>query len=411
MTQPVVSYVIRSFPKLSESFVVRELLALQQAGVPVEIWSLVPGGQAPLAQVPSAAPLLPAVRHPPRGATGVIAMTLELLGIAVRRPVRAARALAFAARWAIHERDPRQLAALPYAAHLATHARAPHLHAHFANTPATTAVLAAMLSRPGRTASYTGHARDLWVATSPQFLAAKTRRCAFAISHSQFTLGVIAAALGTRRPGDPPLLVVTNGVDRPAAVAPTQERDRQLIVTTARLVEKKGVDTLIAAVARLVGDGRTGVRVEIIGDGPLRDELRAQIVRLGVGEQVTLRGSQPPAAVYATLARAWIFALPARTARDGDTDGLPVALLEAMAYGAAVVATPIAGLPEAVRDGETGLLVAPDDPSALATALARLLDDRPLRERLAAAAAAQVAEHYDPARSAATLAEHFRAQR
>jgi glycosyltransferase involved in cell wall biosynthesis len=342
-------------------------------------------------------------------------MAADLLGIVLRRPVRAARAIGFAVRWTVAERDPRQLAALPYAAHLAVHARAPHLHAHFANTPATTAVLAAMLSRPGRTASYTGHARDLWVATSPAFLAAKTRACAFAVSHSQFTLAVIERALarGAARSGagDPPLYVVTNGVDRPAQRPPASAREPGLITVTARMVEKKGLDTLVAAIGVVVAEGRDDVRLEIIGDGPDRAALEAQIAQLGVGDRVILRGGQPPAEVRATLARAQVFALPAREARDGDTDGLPVALLEAMAHGVAVVATPIAGLPEAVIDGETGLLVAPDDPRALAAAIGRLLNDAELRERLAAAAAQLVAERFDPARSAVTLAEHFRAQR
>ncbi len=120
---PVVSYVIRSFPKLSETFVVRELLALHEAGVPVEIWSLVRGGEAPAADVPAAAPLAALVRRPPQGAAGLLRMTADLVGVLLRRPLRAARAIAFAARWTVAERDPRQLAALPYAAHLAVHAR------------------------------------------------------------------------------------------------------------------------------------------------------------------------------------------------------------------------------------------------------------------------------------------------
>ncbi len=177
------------------------------------------------------------------------------------------------------------------------------------------------------------------------------------------------------------------------------------------MVEKKGLDTLVAAIAELVAAGRTDVRLEIIGDGPGRAALEAQIAELGVGDRVVLRGGQPPTEVRATLARAQVFALAAREARDGDTDGLPVALLEAMAHGVAVVATPIAGLPEAVIDGETGLLVPPDDSAALAAAIARLLDDSALRERLSSAARAFVAERFDPASSAATLAEHFRAQR
>ncbi|MEH3053613.1 MAG: glycosyltransferase [Patulibacter minatonensis] len=411
--RPVVSYVLRSFPKLSETFVVRELLALHEAGVPLEIWSLMDDEEAAPGEVPAAAPLLPLVRRPPQGPLGPVRMAPSVCAVALRRPGAAFRAARFALRWAMAERDPRHLAAFAYAAYLARRVRAPHVHAHFANLPATVAVLTAMLSAPGRSTSYTGHARDLWVGQSAAFLAAKTRACAFAVSHSRYTLGVIEQALAEYGAGAAPtaLYVVTNGVDRPAELPPPEGRERGLVVATARMVEKKGLDTLVAAVGELVAAGRTDVRLELIGDGPLRPAIEAQVGELGLGAHVVLRGSQPAPEVRATLRRASVFALPARAARDGDTDGLPVALLEAMAKAVPVVATPIAGLPEAVVDGETGLLVPPDDPAALAAALARLLDDDALRERLGIAGAGLVAERFDPARSAATLAEHFRAQR
>ncbi len=408
--KPAVSYLIRTFPKLSESFIVRELLALQQAGETLEIWSLLPADDAGIAAVPAAAPLMGLVRTAPRGPRGLLTMTGEFLATLARHPVRALRAIGWALLWSARERDPRHAAALPYAAHLARHAAAPHLHAHFANTPATTAVLAGMLS--GKTVSYTGHARDLWVATSPAFLGAKTQRCVFAVSGTQFAVDLMRDACGPGRA--PTLEVVTNSVDLPAAEpgGPGGEpgappREPGLVVCTARLVEKKGIDVLIRAVATLAAD-RPSLRLELIGDGPQRAEYEALAASLGAAGSITFRGALPYSEVTVALRRASVFALPAREARDGDTDGLPVAILEALAYGVPVVATPIAGIPEAVIDGETGLLVAPEDVDATAAAIAALIDDPARSARFGAAGRALVAERHDSATSAATLSRLFR---
>ncbi|MBJ7470888.1 MAG: glycosyltransferase family 4 protein, partial [Solirubrobacteraceae bacterium] len=403
---PVVSYVIRTFPKLSESFVLREVLALHEAGVPIEVWSLVPPSDAEAALVPGAAPLAGLIRTPPRGRSGLVRMMGDLLALLLRRPRSTLRMVWWALVWTVRERDPRTLAALPYAAHLARRAAAPHLHAHFANTPATTAVLAAGLS--GRTASYTAHARDLWVVTSPQFLRAKTRRCTFAAGETTFAADLIRQRAGWAVPAH----TVTNIVPAPEPTALTQPREPGLIVVTARLVEKKGLDLLLRAMAELLApqpgaSGGSPVRLEVIGDGPDRAALQALAVELGIADHVLFRGAVAYDDVRATLARASIFALPAREATDGDTDGLPVAILEAMAHRLAVVSTPIAGIPEAIVDGQTGRLVPAEDVPALTAALRELLADAALRDRLGQAAGDYVAARHSGPANARQLAELF----
>ncbi len=396
MSRPAVSYVIRTFPKLSESFVLREVVALHEAGIPLEVWSLVPPNAADAALVPGAEQIAGLIRTPPGGKSGLVKMAGDLLVQLIRHPVATARTTGWALEWTVRERDPRTLAALPYAAHLARHATAAHLHAHFANTPATTAVLAAGMS--GRTASYTAHARDLWVVTSPAFLRAKTRRCTFAAGETTYAADQIRQRAGWLVPAH----TVTNIVPTPEPASLEGPRDPALIVVTARLVEKKGLDLLLRAVAEL-----PSARLEIIGDGPDRASLEALSAELGLADRVVFRGALTYDDVRATLARASIFALPAREAADGDTDGLPVAILEAMAHRLAVVSTPIAGIPEAIVDGETGRLVPPEDVAALTAALAELLADGELRTRLGAAAADYVgARHSGPA-NAAQLAELF----
>lgn len=396
---PVVSYVIRTFPKLSESFVLREVLALHEAGVPIEVWNLVPSAEE-AALVPAAAPLQGVIRTPPAGKAGMVRMAGDLVERLLRRPLATLRTVWWALEWTVHERDPRTLAALPYAAHLARHAAAPHLHAHFANTPATTAVLAAGMS--GRRASYSAHARDLWVVTSPAFLRAKTRRCAFAAGETTYAADLIRERAGWAVPAH----TVTNIVPSPEAAALEAPRDPGLVVVTARLVEKKGLDLLLRAFSALRG-GVPGARLEIIGDGPERSALEQLAADLGVTDVVAFRGALPYDEVRATLARASIFALPAREAADGDTDGLPVAILEAMAYRLAVVSTPIAGIPEAIVDGETGRMVPAEDVGALTEALRSLLADGDERVRLGSAAADYVARRHSGPANARQLAELF----
>ena len=145
------------------------------------------------------------------------------------------------------------------------------------------------------------------------------------------------------------------------------------VVFVGRFVEKKGADDLLAAL--------TGVpaRALFIGDGPLLPEMRAYAARLGV--DATFRGSLPPAEVARMLAASKLLAAPSRTAADGDTEGLPTTVVEAAALGLPVVATRHSGIPEAVRDGETGLLGAEGDRTALTANLRRLLGDDDLRER------------------------------
>ncbi len=394
--RPVVSYVIRTFPKLSESFVLREVLALHAAGVPLEVWNLVPPSAEEAALSPDAAALASVIRTPPPGRGGLLRMARDLLALAVRRPKQALPMIWWALEWTVRERDPRTLAALPYAAHVARHARAPHLHAHFANTPATTAVLAAGMS--GRTASYTAHARDLWVVTAPAFLRAKTRRCTFAAGETTFAADLIRERAGWAVPAH----TVTNIVPLPRASAVAGPREPGLIVATARLVEKKGLDLLLRAVAEL-----PDATLEIIGDGPERSPLKALAAERGIVDRVHFRGAVAYDDVRATLARASIFALPAREATDGDTDGLPVAILEAMAHELPVVSTPIAGIPEAIVDGETGRLVPAEDVAALTTALRDLLDNADERARLGRAARDYVAHRHSGEANARQLAELF----
>ena len=166
------------------------------------------------------------------------------------------------------------------------------------------------------------------------------------------------------------------------------------IVFVGRMVEKKGLAYLIAAVAMLRERGHAA-RLDVVGDGPEEAALKAAAVRAGVADAIVFHGRQPNEAVLRLMAGADCLALPSVTAADGDQEGIPVTLMEAMATGLPVVSTVHSGIPELVSDGETGLLVPERDVPALAAALERLMNEPGLGPRHAARAQAFVAAEFN----------------
>jgi glycosyltransferase involved in cell wall biosynthesis len=160
------------------------------------------------------------------------------------------------------------------------------------------------------------------------------------------------------------------------------------VIFVGRFVDKKGVDDLLAALARL-----DHPRALFIGAGPLQEPMRAYAASLRV--DATFLGAQDPASVARHLSTARLLAAPSRTAADGDSEGLPTAILEAAARGVPAVATRHSGIPEAVLDGVTGLLGPERDPDTVALNIKRLLADDPLRRRLGAAARAHTEAHFN----------------
>jgi glycosyltransferase involved in cell wall biosynthesis len=174
-----------------------------------------------------------------------------------------------------------------------------------------------------------------------------------------------------------------------------EPRDRPArIVAVGRLVEKKGFAILLEAAALLAARGVT-FGVELIGTGELEQRLRQRVQELGVGACVHLLGPRPQAEMVGALAEACAFAAPCVIGSDGDREGLPTTLLEAMALGTPCVSTDVTGIPEVLHHGETGLLVPQNDPVALADALQRLLTDGPLRLQLARRARSQIEREFD----------------
>jgi glycosyltransferase involved in cell wall biosynthesis len=252
-----------------------------------------------------------------------------------------------------------------------------HLHAHFLHSPAAIAFIARKLS--GQRYSLSGHAKDIYT-TLPENVLMRCRDAEFVTTctetnrrHLVRTIGLPAAQVRLCR----------HGVDVERFGAGSSARRTGRIVSVGRLVPKKGFDVLIRACGEL---RRRGLRFElrIIGGGPLRERLLELAESEGVSDFVQLTGSVSQTEVVEELAAAELFALSPVVMPDGDRDGIPNVLLEAMAAAVPVVASAVSGIPELLTDGVNARLVEPGRPDLLADVLAELLSDDPQRARLSA---------------------------
>jgi colanic acid/amylovoran biosynthesis glycosyltransferase len=255
-----------------------------------------------------------------------------------------------------------------------------HVHAHFGRNPATLALVAAEYLRIPF--SVTIHAWDLFV--DPAYLRAKIEKAKFIVTISRYNLELLRKL--ARTPQDAARIhVVHCGIDlgkfAPRAGASPAAEKRLLFVSVGRLVQKKGHSYLVEA-ARVLKERNVPFEVQVIGAGPDREKLSRRIEELELGDVFHLAGSMPEEKLLPILREADAFVLPCVLADDGDKDGIPVSLMEAMAYGIPCVSTDISGIPELISSGRDGLLVPQKDSKALAGALERLAGDPGLREGL-----------------------------
>lgn len=362
MSRPV-GYLLDRYLQTSQTFVSNEIDELRAQGVEVVVVALRRGDR----DLPPDDRVL-ILEDIPLTAR----LWLDHLRWLRRHPIRYARFLGRVVRFRKDMGARGELLAwqrLPRAAdHLAVHdARA--LHAHFAWWGATAAACLAPLL--GLRWSVVLHAKDIF--SKQRCLPQKLALADTLITVCDYNLRWMREHLGLTRE----VHIVVCGVSpAPDAEQPIPGAD---VVVVGRLIEKKGVDVLLRAVAELEARRGSGVTVDVIGDGPLRGELERQSDALGLGDRARFLGRLPHEEVLQRIAGARVFCLPARIAADGDRDSMPVVIKEAMIRRVPVVSTDVAAVPEMLDDG-CGLLVPPDDAAALAQALDRLLNDDELRD-------------------------------
>jgi colanic acid/amylovoran biosynthesis glycosyltransferase len=362
-------FVLDQWPELSETFVVNELQALRRLGHTVRIESARPASHpSPEAPADVEVDRLGDAPRPWR----------DLLWLVAHRPAACARDLLRRRRWR-REEWVRPLRALAAPARRVLERDDEHLHAHFAAGAALDALRTAQLT--GRPYSVTAHAYDIFA--QPRNLREKLERAAFVFTGCDYNV-VRLQELAPRAD----VYEIVMGVNSAAFRRTRPLPGGRTVLAVARLVEKKGLDVLVDAAARL-GD----VRVLVVGDGLLRPVLERRIAQSGA--PVTLLGGRAPAQVLEAMQDADVLAMPCVVARDGDRDSMPVVVKEAMAMELLVVASDEVGLPECVM-APWGFLAPPGDADALAAALRAALALAPSERATAGAAArAWVGEHAD----------------
>ena len=378
-----VAVVVKGYPRLSETFIAQELLALERRGLDLVIVSLrrpTDRFTHPIhAEIRSPVLYLPEYLHE---APGRVLRAWQAARRLPGFPRARSMWLADLARDRTRNRVRRFGQALVLAAEIG---RVESIHAHFLHTPASVARYASTML--GIAWSFSAHAKDVW--TTPDWeKREKLADARFGVTCTRVNREHLAALA----PSPDTVELVYHGLDGERFPAGMTERlpldgsdpsDPVKILSVGRLVEKKGFDDLLGALAIL--PPALTWRLDVVGGGGLEARLRRHAATLGIGERVCWHGSLPHDRVVEHFAGADLFALASRVSADGDRDGLPNVLMEAQLLGAACVATRVSATPELIDHEVNGLLVAPRDVRALAEALERAIVDPSLRARLAEA--------------------------
>jgi len=339
MTDAPIAYILKRYPRFSETFVVNEILAHEAAGQAIEIYALGPVQETHFQEA------IARVRAPVRRIRHQYHDT-ELYWQLLTKAH--ATLPAFDANAALAENH--SAATIGQAAVLALkiHERGiRHLHAHFGTQAATIARLAARFAAV--TYSITAHAKDIYHEYSePVNLARKIADAAFTITVSDYNL----AHLREQYPAEAPVYRIYNGLDLEQFPYHAPENRPPHLLAVGRLVEKKGFPDLIDAIAALRERG-INCTCDIIGDGNQRETLAAHIARLQLADRVRLLGNRSQAEVKNHIRQAAMLIAPSIISADGDRDGLPTILVEAMALGTPCISTNIVGIPELIHDGDT----------------------------------------------------------
>ncbi|TML53939.1 MAG: glycosyltransferase family 4 protein [Actinobacteria bacterium] len=376
---------VNGFPRLSETFVLQELLELERRGLSLHVFALRRPDE--VVQQEALSQLRAPVEYLPESPVAHQRLRVRLAHTALflQRRIGYLNALADALASPEFSRSLGARSAL--LAHRIARLGSPPLYIHFAHKPATIGRLAALLA--GVPYALSAHAKDIWL-TPDDELARKVRDAEVVLTCTEDSRAHLAALAGGRTP----VRLAYHGVELKDPPPSRHPGDRPRVLAVGRLVEKKGHETLLLAAAQLRDRGLE-FTVRLAGEGPEWARLQRLVHEVGLGDRVAFLGPLSESELQAEYQRADVFALPCRKLANGDQDGLPNVILEAMAHGLPVVSTRLAGIVEAVVDGESGLLADQDDAAALAENLGELLQDPNLRERIGQAGRDRVAERFE----------------
>lgn len=399
--QRKVGYLLKTFPKLSETFILNEIVQVEKLGTPLHLFSIKrppeqekfhPGVQ----QVQANVTYLSSIGWH-RNIFDSAFVALDHAELFLRNPIRYVAALRFyrgpakGKRW-------KEFIQAGFLTRALERRGITHLHAHFANVPTSMAELVRRLS--GITYSFTAHAKDIYLSPKEE-LSRKIRDAEFVLTCTGYNQQYLDAI----NVHDTPIHLAYHGVDLDRFLTLHTQRESGgvlHIVSVGRFCEKKGFAYLIQA-CRLLKDRGVPFRCSIVGWGPLRESMAGQIAALGVEPEVQLRHEMTQNQLIDFYQTGDIFVLPCILTDDGDRDGIPNVLLEALAMQLPAVSTEVSGIPELVEHMESGLLVPEKDAAALADALQTLVERPDLRKKFGENGRAKVMDQFELKRSASRV--------
>lgn len=379
-----VAYLVKTFPRLSETFILNEILGVEQLGLELTIFSLrkLPPEAEPVH--PDVAKVKAPVRYIPSFVRPLWPPGLALLALAQLVFLLTARRRYFAAvRFHFGSGNEKRLKDFLQAGYLAwalRRGRFTHLHAHFANLPTTVAEIVQHLT--GIRYSFTGHAKDVYL-TPPSELARKIKKAECVLTCTAVNQSYLAGLAGESTP----VRLAYHGVDvsRFRELPPldsSRNNELPLMLSVARFCEKKGLEFLIEACRMLVDRG-VAFQCRIVGYGPHEDKLRKMIASRALQDKVSLLGKMTQDQLAELYPQADLFVLPCQVLENGDRDGIPNVLFEAMVCGVPIISTHIPGVCELIEHQKNGLLVEQRNAPALADAMQLLMSSPNLRNDLA----------------------------
>lgn len=416
MTQPpptpTLAYILKGYPRISETFISNEILLLERLGFTMRLFSMrrprEEFSHASVKEIKARVDYLP---------TELLVDFFRLLRpnifLAAKKPKQFRKTLRTAAQGISTGKELATLKHLLQAGYLTnTHLEKDpsiaHLHGHFAHSPTSVTMFASLLS--GIPFSFTAHAKDIYTSDKEK-LRRKIARARFVVTctrHNKEYLDALAGDCPT--PISTPMYCIYHGIDtalfRQSEVSPATHNPFT-ILTVARMTAKKGLATIYQALAGLHGKG---IRFQhtLIGDGDDREKILALITELGLKEHCRWLGTRTHEEVLLHFRASDLFVLGCEIAANGDRDGIPNVLVESLAMGVPALSSNVSAIPEILIDGQTGMTVPPSEPEQLEKAMLRILTDEQLRRQLIAGGQQLVKDTFDNRRWIEKLAEIFR---
>lgn len=409
---PTLAYILKGYPRISETFISNEILLLERLGFTMRLFSMrrprEDFSHASVKEIKARVDYLP---------TELLVDFFRLLRpnifLAAKKPKQFRETLGIAAQGLSKGKEPATLKHLLQAGyltnnHLENDPSIAQLHGHFAHSPTSVTMFASLLS--GIPFSFTAHAKDIYTSDKEK-LRRKIARARFVVTCTRHNKEYLDALAGdSPTPISTPIYCIYHGIDtalfQQSEVSAATHTPFK-ILTVARMTAKKGLATIYQALAGL---HQKGIRFEhtLIGDGDDREKILALITELGLKEHCRWIGTRTHEEVLLHFRASDLFVLGCEIAANGDRDGIPNVLVESLAMGVPALSSAVSAIPEILIDGKTGMTVPPSEPEQLGKAMLRILTDEQLRRQLIAGGQQLVKETFDNRRWIEKLAEIFR---